>query len=96
MGAQAIQDPAGQLRPGRGSAEPARDDQDRQGPEEGPRAERLKVVSAFLNTRTRPWHGARLHPVIPPDCGRWSVDGAGFATSDLNDLYRRVINRTTG
>jgi len=45
---------AGQLRPGRGGAEPARDDQERQGPEEGPGAEAAQVVSAFLNTTNSP------------------------------------------
>ena len=34
-------------------------------------------------------------PVIPPDCPMVQLEGGRFATSDLNDLYRRVINRTT-
>ena len=56
---------------------------------------RLKVVSAFLNTRNSP-NGMVLDcvPVIPPDLRPMvQLDGGRFATSDLNDLYRRVINR---
>ena len=56
---------------------------------------RLKVVSAFLNTRNSP-QGMVLDciPVIPPDLRPMvQLDGGRFATSDLNDLYRRVINR---
>ncbi|PSK92868.1 DNA-directed RNA polymerase subunit beta' [Murinocardiopsis flavida] len=56
---------------------------------------RLKVVSAFLNTSNSP-NGMVLDcvPVIPPDLRPMvQLDGGRFATSDLNDLYRRVINR---
>ncbi len=56
---------------------------------------RLKVVTAFLNTRNSPM-GMVLDcvPVIPPDLRPMvQLDGGRFATSDLNDLYRRVINR---
>ena len=56
---------------------------------------RLKVVSAFLNTENSPL-GMVLDavPVIPPDLRPMvQLDGGRFATSDLNDLYRRVINR---
>lgn len=56
---------------------------------------RLKVVSAFLQTRNSP-SGMVLDcvPVIPPDLRPMvQLDGGRFATSDLNDLYRRVINR---
>ncbi|MDQ1626590.1 MAG: DNA-directed polymerase subunit beta, partial [Actinomycetota bacterium] len=56
---------------------------------------RLKVVAAFLNTRNSP-EGMVLDcvPVIPPDLRPMvQLDGGRFATSDLNDLYRRVINR---
>ncbi|WP_433499596.1 DNA-directed RNA polymerase subunit beta' [Sphaerimonospora sp. CA-214678] len=56
---------------------------------------RLKVVAAFLNTRNSP-SGMVLDciPVIPPDLRPMvQLDGGRFATSDLNDLYRRVINR---
>jgi DNA-directed RNA polymerase subunit beta' len=56
---------------------------------------RLKVVASFLNTRNSPL-GMVLDcvPVIPPDLRPMvQLDGGRFATSDLNDLYRRVINR---
>jgi DNA-directed RNA polymerase subunit beta' len=56
---------------------------------------RLKVVSAFLTTTNSP-RGMVLDcvPVIPPDLRPMvQLDGGRFATSDLNDLYRRVINR---
>ncbi|MBM3668599.1 MAG: DNA-directed RNA polymerase subunit beta' [Actinobacteria bacterium] len=56
---------------------------------------RLKVVSAFMNTKNSPM-GMVLDavPVIPPDLRPMvQLDGGRFATSDLNDLYRRVINR---
>jgi DNA-directed RNA polymerase subunit beta' len=56
---------------------------------------RLKVVQAFLNTSNSP-RGMVLDavPVIPPDLRPMvQLDGGRFATSDLNDLYRRVINR---
>ena len=56
---------------------------------------RLKVVAAFLNTRNSPM-GMVLDcvPVIPPDLRPMvQLDGGRFATCDLNDLYRRVINR---
>ena len=56
---------------------------------------RLKVVSAFMTTTNKP-AGMVLDavPVIPPDLRPMvQLDGGRFATSDLNDLYRRVINR---
>jgi DNA-directed RNA polymerase subunit beta' len=56
---------------------------------------RLKVVASFLNTTNSP-SGMILDcvPVIPPDLRPMvQLDGGRFATSDLNDLYRRVINR---
>ena len=58
---------------------------------------RLKVVSAFLTTKNSPT-GMVLDcvPVIPPDLRPMvQLDGGRFATSDLNDLYRRVINRNS-
>src|SRR5689334_18902746 len=56
---------------------------------------RLKVVSAFLNSGNRPeWMILEAIPVIPPELRPMvQLDGGRFATSDLNDLYRRVINR---
>jgi len=56
---------------------------------------RLKVASAFLNSSNKPeWMVLDAVPVIPPELRPMvQLDGGRFATSDLNDLYRRVINR---
>ena len=56
---------------------------------------RLEVVEAFKNSGNRPeWMILDVIPVIPPDLRPMvQLDGGRFATSDLNDLYRRVINR---
>jgi DNA-directed RNA polymerase subunit beta' len=56
---------------------------------------RLKVVEAFQKTENQPeWMILTVLPVIPPDLRPMvQLDGGRFATSDLNDLYRRVINR---
>ena len=58
-------------------------------------AKRLKVVNAFRESGNRPeWMILTILPVIPPDLRPLvPLDGGRFATSDLNDLYRRVINR---
>jgi DNA-directed RNA polymerase subunit beta' len=56
---------------------------------------RLKVVESFLESGNRPeWMVLTVIPVIPPELRPLvPLDGGRFATSDLNDLYRRVINR---
>src|SRR3546814_670101 len=56
---------------------------------------RLKLVEAFIDSGTRPeWMVLTVVPVIPPELRPLvPLDGGRFATSDLNDLYRRVINR---
>ncbi|NWF66570.1 MAG: DNA-directed RNA polymerase subunit beta' [Campylobacterales bacterium] len=56
---------------------------------------RLKVVEAFLNSDNRPHHMMlTVVPVLPPDLRPLvALDGGKFAVSDVNDLYRRVINR---
>jgi len=56
---------------------------------------RLKVVEAFMESGARPeWMILDVVPVIPPELRPLvPLDGGRFATSDLNDLYRRVINR---
>ncbi|MDG2379036.1 MAG: DNA-directed RNA polymerase subunit beta' [Tateyamaria sp.] len=56
---------------------------------------RLKVVESFLDSGNRPeWMVLTVIPVIPPELRPLvPLDGGRFATSDLNDLYRRVINR---
>lgn len=56
---------------------------------------RLRVIDNFIATGSRPdWMVLTVIPVIPPDLRPMvQLDGGRFATSDLNDLYRRVINR---
>ncbi len=58
-------------------------------------AKRLKVIEAFRESGNKPqWMMLEVIPVIPPDLRPLvPLDGGRFATSDLNDLYRRVINR---
>ena len=58
-------------------------------------AKRLKLVESFVESGNRPeWMILTVVPVIPPDLRPLvPLDGGRFATSDLNDLYRRVINR---
>ena len=58
-------------------------------------AKRLKLVQGFASSHTRPeWMILEVLPVIPPDLRPLvPLEGGRFATSDLNDLYRRVINR---
>ncbi|OGI43836.1 MAG: DNA-directed RNA polymerase subunit beta' [Candidatus Muproteobacteria bacterium RBG_16_64_11] len=56
---------------------------------------RLKVIEAFLHSGNKPeWMVLEILPVLPPELRPLvPLDGGRFATSDLNDLYRRVINR---
>src|SRR5689334_2005634 len=58
-------------------------------------AKRLKLAQGFMGSGTRPeWMVLSVLPVIPPDLRPLvPLEGGRFATSDLNDLYRRVINR---
>ncbi len=58
-------------------------------------AKRLKIIEAFMHSGNKPeWMILTEVPVIPPDLRPLvPLDGGRFATSDLNDLYRRVINR---
>ena len=56
---------------------------------------RLKLIDSFIETGNKPeWMILTVVPVIPPELRPLvPLDGGRFATSDLNDLYRRVINR---
>ena len=56
---------------------------------------RLKLIEAFIGSKLKPeWMILNVIPVIPPELRPLvPLDGGRFATSDLNDLYRRVINR---
>lgn len=58
-------------------------------------AKRLKILEAFLRSGNKPeWMVMKVLPVLPPDLRPLvPLEGGRFATSDLNDLYRRVINR---
>lgn len=58
-------------------------------------AKRLKVVESFINSKSKPEHMMlTVLPVLPPDLRPLvALDGGKFAVSDVNDLYRRVINR---
>ncbi len=60
-------------------------------------AKRLKVLEAFKKSGIKPeWMVLQVLPVLPPDLRPLvPLDGGRFATSDLNDLYRRVINRNS-
>ena len=66
-----------------------------QGQKKGKIVKRLEIVEAFRNSRNKPeWMILTVIPIIPPDIRPMvQLDGGRFATSDLNDLYRRVINR---
>ncbi len=65
------------------------------GQKRGKAIKTLKILSSFVNTNNRPeFMILDVLPVIPPDLRPMvQLDGGRFATSDLNDLYRRVINR---
>ncbi|ORU90186.1 MAG: DNA-directed RNA polymerase subunit beta' [Cycloclasticus sp. symbiont of Poecilosclerida sp. M] len=58
-------------------------------------SKRLKVIEALIDSKNRPeWMILKVLPVLPPELRPLvPLDGGRFATSDLNDLYRRVINR---
>ena len=95
MGAQAIQERVGSFDLEAEAANLREIIRSGKGQRKARALKRLKVVSAFLNTSNRPL-GMVLDciPVIPPDLRPMvQLDGGRFATSDLNDLYRRVINR---
>jgi len=66
-----------------------------QGPKRARAIKRLEVVDAFINSRAHPsWMILDCIPVISPELRPMvQLDGGRFATSDLNDLYRRIINR---
>ncbi len=70
-------------------------DRDSEGQKRTHAIKRLEVVEAFRQSKNKPeWMILDVVPVIPPDLRPMvQLDGGRFATSDLNDLYRRVINR---
>jgi DNA-directed RNA polymerase subunit beta' len=95
MGAEAIRDLLEQVDLEAEGAELELTIKSSKGQKQNKAIKRLKVVSAFLNSKNRPeWMVLEAVPVIPPELRPMvQLDGGRFATSDLNDLYRRVINR---
>ena len=95
MGAEAIQELLRAINLEKDSADLRRALADSTGPKRARIIKRLEVVEAFLTSGNRPeWMIMDVIPVIPPDIRPMvQLDGGRFATSDLNDLYRRIINR---
>jgi DNA-directed RNA polymerase subunit beta' len=95
MGAEAIRDLLEQVDLDAEAAELELTIKSSKGQKQNKAIKRLKVVSAFLHSKNRPeWMVLEAVPVIPPELRPMvQLDGGRFATSDLNDLYRRVINR---
>lgn len=95
MGAEAIQELLRAINLEKDSADLRRALVDSTGQKRARIIKRLEVVEAFLTSGNRPeWMIMDVIPVIPPDIRPMvQLDGGRFATSDLNDLYRRIINR---
>ncbi|MBX5440976.1 MAG: DNA-directed RNA polymerase subunit beta' [Solirubrobacteraceae bacterium] len=95
MGAEAIRDLLEQVDLEAEAAELEEQVKTAKGQKQARAVKRLKVVSAFLQSGNRPEQMIlEAIPVIPPELRPMvQLDGGRFATSDLNDLYRRVINR---
>ncbi len=95
MGAEAIKDLLAQLDLDELAEELRTLIRDGKGQKRQKAIKRLKVVDSFKKSKNRPqWMILDAVPVIPPDLRPMvQLDGGRFATSDLNDLYRRVINR---
>ncbi|MEN6431029.1 MAG: DNA-directed RNA polymerase subunit beta', partial [Coriobacteriales bacterium] len=95
MGAEAIKDLLQQVDLDELDAELRLQIKEGKGQKRQKAVKRLKVVAAFKASKNRPeWMILDAIPVIPPDLRPMvQLDGGRFATSDLNDLYRRVINR---
>jgi DNA-directed RNA polymerase subunit beta' len=95
MGAEAVRDLLQQVDLDAESADLQEQVKTAKGQKQARAVKRLKVVSAFLNSGNKPeMMILEAVPVIPPELRPMvQLDGGRFATSDLNDLYRRVINR---
>ena len=95
MGAEAIQELLHAIDLEKDSAELQAELADATGQKRARIIKRLEVVEAFRESGNRPeWMIMTVIPVIPPDLRPMvQLDGGRFATSDLNDLYRRIINR---
>jgi DNA-directed RNA polymerase subunit beta' len=95
MGAEAIRDLLEQVNLEQECEELEQTINTSKGQKQARAVKRLRVASSFLNSQNRPeWMILDCVPVIPPELRPMvQLDGGRFATSDLNDLYRRVINR---
>ena len=95
MGAEAVQDLLKEIDLDQLSAELTAEVEKSSGQKKVRILKRLEVVEAFRVSGNRPeWMVMDVLPVLPPDLRPMvQLDGGRFATSDLNDLYRRVINR---
>src|SRR5712692_5172418 len=95
MGAEAVRELIADLNLGKLSADLRHEISSTVGQRRKKATKRLKVVEAFRKSNTSPeWMILTVLPVLPPDLRPMvQLDGGRFATSDLNDLYRRVINR---
>ena len=95
MGAEAIQELLKEIDLDKLYEELRTDIVEQSGQRKAKAIKRLEVVEAFRKSGNRPeWMVLTVIPIIPPDLRPMvQLDGARFATSDLNDLYRRVINR---
>ena len=95
MGAEAVQELLKAIDLDKDSEELRKGLKDATGQKRARIIKRLEVVDAFRNSGNKPeWMIMTVIPVIPPDIRPMvQLDGGRFATSDLNDLYRRIINR---
>src|SRR5690606_28180135 len=95
MGAEAIKDLLKEIDLDKESIELKEELKTAQGQRRTRAIKRLEVVESFHHSGNRPeWMILDVLPVIPPELRPMvQLDGGRFATSDLNDLYRRVINR---
>ena len=95
MGAEAIQELLQAINLEKDSEDLRKQLKDATGQKRARIIKRLEVVEAFRNSGNKPeWMIMTVVPVIPPDIRPMvQLDGGRFATSDLNDLYRRIINR---
>ncbi len=95
MGAEAIQELLEAIDLEEDSAELREELRNSSGQKRARIIKRLEVVEAFRESNNRPeWMILNVIPVIPPDIRPMvQLDGGRFATSDMNDLYRRIINR---
>jgi len=95
LGAAAIKELLQEIDLERSARELRQEISNTQGAKRARAIKRLEVVEAFINSKSRPgWMILEAVPVISPELRPMvQLDGGRFATSDLNDLYRRIINR---